>query len=43
MTFEGDAVDTVIADLSRWRGQLIRLRFTLDRARLYAFHLATRG
>ncbi len=41
VTFEGDAVDGVIADLSRWRGQLIRLRFTLDRARLYAFHLAT--
>ena len=43
MTFEGDAVDTMIVDLSRWRGQLIRLRFTLDRARLYAFHLAAPG
>ena len=43
VTFVGDSVDAVIADLSRWRGQLIRLRFTLDRARLYAFHLATRG
>ena len=33
-TFEGDSVDAAIADLSRWRGQLIRLRFTLDRAAL---------
>ena len=40
--FEGDDVDAVVADLSPWRGQAVRLRFTLDRARLYAFRVASR-
>ena len=40
--FEGDAGDAVVADLAPWRGQAVRLRFTLDRARLYAFRIAAR-
>ena len=38
--FEGDDADRFVTDLSQWRGQLIRLRFTLDRARVYAFSIA---
>ena len=40
--FEGDAVDAAVADLAPWRGGTVRLRFTLDRARLYAFQIAAR-
>ena len=40
--FEGDAVDAAVADLAPWQGQAVRLRFTLDRARLYAFRIAAR-
>lgn len=37
--FEGDEVAATIADVSSRRGQTIRLRFTLVRARLYAFQI----
>jgi len=37
--FRGDAVDKVVADLSAWHGQLIRIRFSLNRARIYAFQI----
>ncbi len=40
--FEGDDVDAVVADLGPWRGQAVRMRFTLDGARLYAFRIAAR-
>ena len=40
--FEGDEVDAVVADLAPCRGRTVRLRFTLEQARLYAFQIAPR-
>lgn len=37
--FEGDEVAETVADISAWVGQQIRIRFNLDRARLYAFEI----
>ena len=38
-TFEGDAVDALVAELTPWMDELIRISFQLDRARLYAFSI----
>ena len=38
-TFEGDAVDRKVIDLSPQNGAPVRIRFRLDRARLYAFRV----
>ena len=37
--FSGDQADAKVADLSELRGQAVRLRFTVERARLFAFLL----
>lgn len=37
--FSGDQADAEVADLSELRGQAVRLRFTVERARLFAFLL----
>jgi hypothetical protein len=42
-TFRGNETDAVIADLSDRTGQIVRLKFTLHKAKVYAFSLRADG